>query len=92
MESTKNNFLSYEEAANVRESGEELNPIDRFLLDNSPLEGEEIFRTQLYEAVNYEDEEWRTERNMNVVAQFMEHCKEQGVKIPDTAFESFFDA
>lgn len=92
MESTKAKFLSHDEIGDLKERGEELNPIDRFLWDNSPMENEETFRKQLFEAVNFEDLETKTDRNANVVADFMEHCKENGLEIPDTFFESYFDA
>lgn len=73
---------------------EEINPIDQFLLDNEPagIEESEKFRKQLLEAINFEDEETKLERNTNVVASFMEHCKEEGIEIPDTMFESYFGA
>lgn len=40
----------------------------------------------------YMSEEKRTEHNTNVVAQFMHHCQEDGLAIPDRYFESFFNA
>lgn len=92
MESTKSKFLSHEEIGELRDRGEDLNPIDQLLWDYSPVEQEDVFRKQVFEAVNYEDPEWKTDRNANVVADFMEHCKENGVTIPDTLFESYFDA
>lgn len=92
MESTKSNFLSHDEIGNLKERGEELNPIDRFLWDNSPMEDEEVFRKQLFEAVNFEDLESKTDRNAKVVADFMAHCKNNDLDIPDTLFESYFDA
>ena len=33
-----------------------------------------------------------TEHNTNVVSQFMYHCKGEGYDLPDSLFESFFDA
>jgi hypothetical protein len=43
-----------------------------------------------------EDEETKIERetesNAKVVDSFMEHCKHNGIEIPDTLFESFFNA
>jgi hypothetical protein len=39
-----------------------------------------------------EREEIKTDRNANVVSSFMEHCKENGIEIPDSLFESYFDA
>lgn len=37
-------------------------------------------------------EEKKTEHNTNVVSQFMEHCREEGLVIPDRHFETFFNA
>lgn len=39
-----------------------------------------------------ENEETKIERNMNVISSFMEHCKNEGIEIPDIAFESYFGA
>lgn len=33
-----------------------------------------------------------TDHNTNVVSQFMCHCKEEGLEIPDSLFESYFGA
>lgn len=38
------------------------------------------------------DEEELTDRNTKVVAAFMEHCKENGIEIPDKMFEEYFGA
>ena len=38
------------------------------------------------------DEEVLTEHNTNVVSQFMEHCRENGITINDRMFETFFNA
>jgi len=92
MESTRSKFLSHEEIGELRDREEDLNPIDQFLWDNSPMEDEEKFRSQLFSALTYEDMESKTERNAKVVADFMEHCKENGLEIPDSFFESYFDA
>lgn len=93
MESTKDNFLSWIEISEMVDKGEELNPIDQFIYDNSPAsEDESKFREQLFKAVGFENEETKTERNTNVVASFMEHCKSEGVELPDTLFESYFGA
>lgn len=93
MESTRNNLLSWEEISKMVDDNEELNPIDQFIYDQSPAgESEYTFRVQLFNAVNYEDEEEKTERNVSVVNSFMEHCKENGIEIPDSLFESYFDA
>ncbi len=94
MESTKQKLADYMEISARVDNKEEINPIDQFLLDNEPagIEESEKFRKQLLEAINFEDEEMKTERNTNVVASFMEHCKEEGIEIPDTMFESYFGA
>jgi len=42
--------------------------------------------------VDLKDEEQKTEHNANVVASFMEHCKEKGLDIPDRFFETYFKA
>ena len=42
--------------------------------------------------IDLENEEQKTEHNSNVVASFMEHCKEQGINIPNSAFETYFNA
>ena len=93
-ESTKQKLADYEDISERRDNREEINPIDKFLLDNEPagVERSELFRNQLLEAINYEDEESKTERNTNVVSSFIEHCKSQGIEIPDTLFESYFGA
>lgn len=91
MESTKSKFLSREEILKLIGRGDALNPIDELLWLHEPVHGDK-YRDQVYAAVNYEDEETRADRNTNVVAQFMEHCKENGLEIPDSFFESFFDA
>lgn len=39
-----------------------------------------------------EQEEEITEHNTKVVAQFMQHCKDEGHNLPDHLFESFFGA
>ncbi len=36
--------------------------------------------------------EEKTERNATVISSFIEHCKENGMEIPDTLFESYFNA
>lgn len=90
MGSTKQKLLEHHEIALLNEDTE-INPIDRFLLDNEPMDGE-TFRTQLLAALNYEDEETRTNRNAHVVSGFIEHCAENGINIPDSVFESFFNA
>jgi len=41
---------------------------------------------------NSMSEQKQAEHNTNVVSQFMEHCREQGLIIPDKYFETFFDA
>lgn len=94
MESTKQKLSDYEDIDRRAQNEEELNPIDQFLLDNEPagFEEEEKFRAQLLAAINYEDEETKTERNTVVIASFMEHCKKEGIEIPDTLFESYFRA
>ena len=67
---------------------------DEFLFDNEPAgrNDADLFRLQLLDALNFETEEEKTERNANVVSSFMEHCKENGMVIPDTMFESYFGA
>lgn len=42
--------------------------------------------------LDLENEEELTEHNTKVVASFMEHCKEEGIDIPDTMFETYFNA
>lgn len=39
-----------------------------------------------------EDPEAKAEQRMNLVAEFMEYCKEKGHELPDSLFESFFGA
>lgn len=41
-----------------------------------------------------EDEliEEKTDRNANIISSFMEHCKQNGFIIPDSWFESYFNA
>jgi hypothetical protein len=92
MESTKQKLADYMEISERVDNNEEINPIDKFLLDNEPagIEESEKFRKQLLEVINFEDAESKTERNTNVVASFMEHCKKEGIEIPDTIFESYF--
>lgn len=34
--------------------------------------------------------EVKTERNAEIIGSFMEHCKEKGIEIPNSAFESYF--
>ena len=38
------------------------------------------------------DEEQRSIRNSEIIAGFMDHCKEEGLTIPDKYFESYFNA
>lgn len=38
------------------------------------------------------DQEELMERNGKVVSSFMEHCKNEGLEIPDSFYESFFGA
>lgn len=45
-----------------------------------------VLKTSLF------NKERLTEHNTNVVTQFMEHCKELGHELPDTLFETFFNA
>lgn len=45
-----------------------------------------------YKGVIDDNEEEKTTYNANVVASFMEHCKENGLVIPDLLFESYFNA
>ena len=93
MESTKDNFLAWIEISEKVDNGEDLNPIDQFIYDNSPAGDDEVkFREQLFNAIGFENEETKTERNTNVVSSFMEHCKTEGIKIPDNVFESYFGA
>jgi len=93
MESTKDTFLSWIEISELVDNGEELNPIDQFIYDWTPAgEEENEFRSKLFEIVNFEDEEFKTERNTKVVSSFIDHCKENGIEIPDSLFESYFDA
>ena len=94
MESTKDNFLSWIEISGMVDNGEKLNPIDRFIYDNSPadFDKEQEFRDQLFEAVGYENEETQTERNAEIISAFMEFCKGEGYELPDTLFEDYFDA
>lgn len=47
--------------------------------------------SELFEIVNFEYEEITTEHNTKVVSSFMDHCKENGIEIPDSLFESYFD-
>ena len=54
-QSTKSNFLSHDEIGDLREAGKKLNPIDQFLWDYSPVDDEQLFREQLFEAVNFEE-------------------------------------
>lgn len=93
-ESTKKYFAEWIIISDRDDEKEELNPIDRFLLDNEPAgkENFEKFRNQLLEAINFEDEEYRTDRNATIIGEFIEHCKENNFGIPDYLFESFFDA
>jgi len=43
--------------------------------------------------LNLENQEERTEYNANLVATFIEHCKnEHSLVIPNKAFETFFNA
>ena len=42
--------------------------------------------------INLENEEQKTEHNTNVVSGFMEHCKNEGLEIPESMFESYFNA
>ena len=42
--------------------------------------------------IDISDEEQLTAHNANVVASFMNHCKDNGVDIPDNLFESYFNA
>ncbi|MGV6830483.1 MAG: hypothetical protein ACWA5P_02835 [bacterium] len=37
-------------------------------------------------------QEQLTDHNANVVSAFIEHCKENGIEIPDSIFETFFNA
>lgn len=37
-------------------------------------------------------EEIRVVNNANLISDFMVHCKEEGISIPDSMFESFFNA
>lgn len=41
---------------------------------------------------DYDNIEMITERNVKIVGSFMEHCEENGLKIPDSFFESYFNA
>lgn len=50
------------------------------------------FRNTYNEDAETQAEIERTDRNVEVVASFIEHCKEEGFVIPDKYFESFFDA
>ncbi|PHR71013.1 MAG: hypothetical protein COA67_07385 [Lutibacter sp.] len=93
MESTKHNFLQWIEISEMVDKGEELNPIDQFIHDNTPAGDDETkFREQLFKAVNYENDEAKTDRNTNTVAAFMEHCKSADFEIPDSMFETYFNA
>ena len=38
------------------------------------------------------NEEQKTNHNTKVVSSFIDHCKQKGIEIPDSAFESFFNA
>ncbi len=40
----------------------------------------------------YENEEAKTERNAITVSSFVQHCKELGIEISDSIFESYFNA
>lgn len=42
--------------------------------------------------IDLENEEQKTNHNTNVVAQFMEHCKNEGHPIPKRMFETYFNA
>lgn len=59
MESTKDNFLSWEEISEKVDNGDKLNTIDNFIYEWSPADKdqESNFRELLYEAINYESEE-----------------------------------
>lgn len=54
MGSTRTKLLDYDELLDLRESGATLNPIDRFILDNEPVDPKE-WRLQLLAAFNYKD-------------------------------------
>ena len=93
MESTKSKLVGYDEILDRLEEKLDINPIDRFLHDNEPAGVKGIkFREQLLEALNFEDEETKTERNVKVVNSFIEHCKDEGLEIPEALFESYFGA
>jgi len=92
MESTKLKLLTWREIYFKDIDGDILNPIDLFLFENEPAGDVSVFRSQLEAALLYEDDEYKTERNSKVVSSFIEHCKTIGIYIPDSAFESYFDA
>lgn len=92
MESTKHKLIEWDVIYKKDEHGDILNPIDLFLFENEPAGDDSIFRSQLEAALLYEDDEYKTERNSKIVSSFIEHCKTIGIDIPDSAFESYFDA
>lgn len=95
MESTKQKLIDWIDIDSNKENGEDLNPIDQFLYDNEPVGNEMAgkFRKQFKDALNYWDEESLTNHNANVVGAFMKHCEEElGIKLPDSAFETYFNA
>lgn len=92
MESTKIEFLSWEEVRDKASLGEDLNPIDKFIYELEPrnFQGSH-FRHLLKNAINFEDEESRTTRNVEIVGMFIEHCEGEGFIIPEELFNSFFN-
>lgn len=92
--SNKSKLASFDEVVRCQHYLGELNPMDELILFSSPTNPLDLkdFRERLLRAINHESEEEKMERNGKVVAQFMEHCKDEGIEIPDSMYESYFNA
>lgn len=56
----------------------------KFLKDNFLANSEYV--------IDFEDEEQKMNHNGEEVSRFMEHCKENGYELPDSLYESYFNA
>ena len=93
MKSTKTKLAGYRDIEQRIINGHDFNAVDEIIYHFEPEDDHDssLFRKLLLAVLALEDEEEVVERNIKVVSDFMEHCKAEGINIPETVFEEFFD-